>query len=97
MKFRLLTMVCIAYWAILLIKLFLRQDLEMADSFSFIIYSFFLTVHIFILVGTYVSDRYQKGQSFIYKISVIPFVLTGSIALISLLSFLAFALKSLFG
>ncbi len=95
-NFRLLTIICIVYWLILLLKLFSRNDLEIGDAFSFLGYSIFLFTHVVILLATYISDNFNKGQKVIFCLSILPFIITGIVMTISLLGFLAMILKTIF-
>jgi hypothetical protein len=96
-KFRLLTIICIVYWIVLLLRLFSRNDLEMGDTFSFLLYCIFLLTHLLIFAATFISDKLHKGQRLIFNISIAPFILTGIVFTISVLTFLAFLLKTIFG
>ena len=96
-KFRLLTITCTFYWTVLLVRLFSRNGLEIGDTFSFLIYCIFLLTHLLIFAATFVSDSFHKGQKLIRNVSIAPFILIGIFFTISILTFFAFLLKTIFG
>jgi hypothetical protein len=87
-RFRLFVLISILYWGSLIARLFLRHDLEMGDSVSLVVYAIFLIVFVLVLLLSYLSDRYRKGQDLLYSIALFPLRLTLIAIFISLFSFL---------
>ena len=67
-------------------RLFSREYLEMGDTFSFFIYSFFIIIHSIILIFRYVLRNKEKGLEIIIGISILPSIVTGLIMMISIFS-----------
>jgi len=95
-KFRLLTAICICYWTVLLILLFSRNDRELADAYSFLLYSGFVITHIFILLATIISDKLKKGQKLVFIIAIVPFIFSIIAILISIFSYGSIFLEMVF-
>jgi len=95
-KFRLLTIICIGYWTLMLILLFSRKDLEFGDTFSFLMYSTFAVMHLFLFSATYISDKFQRGQKLIFNMAIAPFILSMIAMMISIFSYSSLLFEKIF-
>lgn len=86
LSFRSVLWLSLVYWSWLMTRLNSRNDLEMADSFMFLIYGFFMLIFSLLLLLSYVFQEKPKALDKVYMFAAIPTVITAVLMVISLLS-----------
>jgi hypothetical protein len=76
--------ICLIYWIFIMFRLFSRQYLEMGDTFSFLIYSFFIITHFLVLTLRYLLRNKEKVLRIITSASILPSIVTGIFMMISI-------------
>ena len=80
--------ISLIYWIILLIKLLTRNDLEMGDTFSFLLYCLFIFIHWTILIFKFIFRNNDYRKNIIARISTMPLFITGFFILLTTFSYL---------
>ncbi|MFM7015453.1 MAG: hypothetical protein ACKOX3_03900 [Bacteroidota bacterium] len=86
-KFRLLNIVCIGYWMILMAILLTRNELELVDELSYLLYATFILAHLIILTATFITDKLNKGQKLIFNLAILPLNFSIIALLVSIISY----------
>ncbi len=72
------------YWIFIMYRLSSREYLEMGDTFSFFIYSFFVIIHSIVLIFRFLLRNRKIGLRLVIGVSILPSVATGIFMMISI-------------
>lgn len=84
---------CLFYWILIIVLQYYRTNLEMVDIFGSIIYSGFIVFFVISLICSHIFKNNEIKMNILHTISAIPALITGVLAIFSLLSCIYYVTK----